>query len=344
MENTGPTFTRVSIRDVAKALGVHHTTVSRALRGDPRISTAVRRRAQILARKLGYWPDPMLGALAQYRRSRSPQRITAALAWINARANPAELRAVKEFDLYWRGASDEAARTGYRLEEFRVNDQLPPARLELVLRTRGIRGILLPPGRLDWPNFPWDKFSVVRFGYNVPEPRAHLVTSHQVADGMIAWRSMRERGYRRIGLVTMAWATTRFAAGYLQSQLFAEVGLPLPPLLLDSDDPAVRCKMLRPWLRKMKPDAILTDIAALREHVEQIGYRVPRDLGMATLTILDGGNIDAGIDQNSEEIGRAAVQLLTSLINHNQLGTPPIGREVLVEGRWVDGQSLPRKV
>ena len=68
---------------------------------------------------------------------------------------------------------------------------------------------------------------------------------------------------------------------------------------------------------------------------------MPEDIGLATLTLLDGGNIDAGIDQNSEEIGRAAAQLLISLINHNELGVPAIGREVLIEGKWVDGSSLP---
>jgi LacI family transcriptional regulator len=115
----------------------------------------------------------------------------------------------------------------------------------------------------------------------------------------------------------------------------------LPPLLLQSDDPAARWRALKPWLRRMRPDAILTDIADLRGQIERVGYRVPEDLGLATLTLLDGGNIDAGIDQNSEEIGRAAAQLLISLINLNQRGIPAICRELLVEGKWVDGKCLP---
>ncbi len=322
---------------------MHHTTVSRALRDDPRITSAQRRRVQAIAGKLGYQPDSLLSAFAHYCRARNTSAITAALAWINARRDPDELRSFREFDLYWQGAAAEAARAGYRLEEFRVNDRLPPARLERILRARGIRGILLPPGNIDWPDFPWDRFSVVRFGYTVREPRAHLVTSHQLADGMIAWRSMRERGYRRIGLVTVAWAATHFAAGYLQAQLFAENGLPLTPLLLQSDDPASRCRVLKPWLRRMRPDAILTDIADLRGQIEQVGYRVPEDIGLATTTLLDGGDIDAGIDQNSEEIGQAAAQLLISLTHRNELGLPAIVREVLIEGKWVDGTSLPRR-
>ena len=40
--------------------------------------------------------------------------------------------------------------------------------------------------------------------------------------------------------------------------------------------------------------------------------------------VLDGP-ADSGIDQNSKEIGRAAVQTLISLIHHNERGIPQVG-------------------
>jgi len=46
-------------------------------------------------------------------------------------------------------------------------------------------------------------------------------------------------------------------------------------------------------------------------------------------------------NQSSKEIGKAAVQLVISLIHHNERGIPEICREVLVEGHWVDGSMLP---
>jgi LacI family transcriptional regulator len=58
--------------------------------------------------------------------------------------------------------------------------------------------------------------------------------------------------------------------------------------------------------------------------------------------VLDG-HADAGIYQNSLEVGSAGVQLLISLLHHNQRGIPEIPREVLVPGRWVDGSTLPPK-
>ena len=41
------------------------------------------------------------------------------------------------------------------------------------------------------------------------------------------------------------------------------------------------------------------------------------------------------------EIGRAAIQLLISLIHHNERGVPRVRRELLIEGEWVDGSTLP---
>ena len=47
----------VSIKDIAQAAGVSHSTVSRALADSPLISEAARRRIQALAGKMGYVPN-----------------------------------------------------------------------------------------------------------------------------------------------------------------------------------------------------------------------------------------------------------------------------------------------
>jgi hypothetical protein len=36
--------------------------------------------------------------------------------------------------------------------------------------------------------------------------------------------------------------------------------------------------------------------------------------------------------------------MLISLINHNERGIPEFCRELLVEGRWKDGATLPSKI
>lgn len=345
MESTS-SKARVSVRDIARRLNVSHTTVSRALRNDPRIREFVRQNVQAVAREMGYRPDPMLRALVQYRRDKSKITIGAELAWINCWPDPAQLRAYKEFDLYWQGAKEESERSGFRLEEFVLNKQLTPSRLEQILLARNIQGIMIPPHgpfAPEWGDFNWDNFCVVRFGHSVSYPRAHIITSDQLTDGLIAFENIWKQGYRRIGLVTLPKTVTRFGAGYLFNQLRLSPDTRIPPLVFPEDyDEKSQCRITKSWLTKHKPDAILTDVRQMRDTLQKLGYQVPADMGLAAFSVLDGG-ADAGIDQNSREIGKASVQMLISLINHNEHGIPKTCRELLIEGRWVDGSTLPPK-
>jgi DNA-binding LacI/PurR family transcriptional regulator len=345
MESSSPQ-SRVTVRQIAREMNVSHTTVSRALRDDPRITTALRNQIQQKAKEMGYRPDPMLAALAHYRRGNAKKPISAGLAWINTWSEPRKLRTYREFDLYWRGASEEADRSGFRLEEFVVNENLTPQRLEKILLTRNIRGILLPPAggvTVNWDRFNWDQFCIVRFGHSILTPRAHLVSSDQLTDGLIAYENIWKNGYRKIGLVTRPRMLTHFRAGYLLGEMDSNPRKRISPLVLaHTANPAEEQRILKAWIREHKPDAILTDISEIPGWVRQAGYRIPEDIGIATLSVLDG-NADAGIDQNSQEIGRAAVQMLISLINHNESGIPDICRELLIEGRWINGSTLPPK-
>lgn len=343
--NSNQSQKRVTVRDIATRLKISHTTVSRALHDDRRISHEVRNAVSRAAEAMGYRPDPMLSALAHYRRSTADRPISSELAWINAWPEPKKLRTFKEFDLYWRSAFDEAARSGFRLEEFVINDEMTPARLKKILQARNIQGILIPPHGESWNrfnDFNWDNYCVVRFGYTVTQP-FHVVTSSQLTDGMIAFQNMWRMGYRRIGLVCNPRMLTRFGAGYLFAQWQENPKIQVPPLVFENiPDDENRSRALKTWLGKYRPDAILTDVSAMRSLLKKIGYSVPGDVGLAAFSVLDGG-ADAGIDQRSDEIGCAAIQLLISLINHNQRGIPNVYRELLISGRWVDGKTLPAK-
>jgi DNA-binding LacI/PurR family transcriptional regulator len=337
---------RVTVRDIADQLNISHATVSRSLHDDHRISESMRQKVRQKAEEMGYRPDPMLAALAQYRRGNTKTLICAGLAWVNQWAEPKKLRTYKEFDLYWEGASHESERCGFRLEEFVVNKQLTPARLEKILLTRNIQGILIPPNGIcppDWTDFHWENFCVVRFGHSISNPRAHMISSDQLTDGLIAFENIWARGYRRIGLVSLPKSNTRFGAGYLFSQMRLSPATRIPPLVFpENHDERTRCRTVKAWLNKHTPDAILTDVREMRETLLTLGYKVPSDLGLAAFSVLDGG-ADAGIDQNSREIGKAAVQMLISLINHNERGIPEVCRELLIEGSWVNGGTLPQK-
>jgi len=86
---------RVSLRDVARAVGVSHMAVSLALRDDPRVSEARRREIRAKAEQLGYRPDPMLSSLAAYRNTRRSTTVRATVAWLNQWADPRALRRLR---------------------------------------------------------------------------------------------------------------------------------------------------------------------------------------------------------------------------------------------------------
>jgi LacI family transcriptional regulator len=346
--NPEPEPRRVSLRDIAKAIGVSHVTVSLALRNHPRISKAMQERVQKLAEELGYRPDPMLAALAQYRKAKSERPVAACIGWINAWPDPADLRKHKEFDLYWKGASAAAEQSGYRLEEFRFGGQFTPGRLHEILSARGINGLLLPPQGTapDWGDFPWDEYSVVRFGRTVPEPRTHLVTSDQVANTRLAFAEIRKRGYRRIGLVTDEPRAFQrghlFIAGFLYAQRTDPEEDRVPILSVTGEASPAMGREIAGWIARHQVDAIYTDIPGIPRLLRQQGIRVPEDVGVAATTVLDV-HADAGIDQEPEETGRVALFMLASLINEGVRGVPKIFRQILVGGSWQDGSTLPGK-
>jgi DNA-binding LacI/PurR family transcriptional regulator len=57
------TMSRVSIKDIARAAHVSHSTVSRALNDSPLISVETEARIQHVAREMGYSPDSQARSL-----------------------------------------------------------------------------------------------------------------------------------------------------------------------------------------------------------------------------------------------------------------------------------------
>lgn len=340
---------RISLRDIAAEIGVSHVTVSLALRGDIRISATRRAEISAAAERLGYRPDPMLSSLSAYRQTKKPVAIRSTIAWLNQWPDPKQLRRYHEFDAYWRGAQDYAARLGYRLDEFILNKDITSARLQQILLARNVRGILIPPhtNGLNLPDFDWTQFSVVRLGISVAHPRAHIVTSDQMNCAAMAFSRMWDLGYRRIAYVTGRRFDRNtggnFRAGYLSAQ-DAHVPLRrhLSPLVLNEESTATNVRALRKWLRTARPDGIVASLGNLADLLQSIGCSVPTDVGVAALSRLDG-NFDASVDQNSSEVGRVALATLAGLIQQNERGIPQYCRRVLVEGRWNDGSSLPPK-
>lgn len=328
------------MRDLARQLGVCHSTVSLALRNDPRISEERRKEVRRVAEEMGFRPDPVMSAFNCYRTGKRAVSIRASLVWLNFWKGRKELRAHREFAAYWEGARETAERNGYQLEDLHWDGSSPMRRLDTILRTRNVSGLLFPPVR-EQPaglhELGLARFPFVRFGYSLQGVPGHVVSSDQLGDALLAFERMRAAGYARVGFVTYGKSFTRFAAGVAIGQLNLPASECVPSLVLPPVDSDGR---LAAWLKAHRPDAILSDIPTIRSLLRGLGRVVPRDIGLAVTSVLDC-DADAGINQNSAEIGSVAVKTLISLIHNQEVGIPRHVREVLVAGSWQDGASLP---
>lgn len=340
---------RVTLKDIAARVGVTKTTVSLALRDNPGVSQTLRETIRRVAREMGYVPDPILQRLAAYRRTGSAKKFQSVIAWVNHWDQPKQLRGYHEFEQYWRGARLAAKRLGYRLEEFIWPTDLPAKQAEQRLMADGVLGLLIPPHKPDvnWGDFDWSKFSLLRFGLSVRQVDANLVTADHQRAMVMAMKHIHDYGYRRVGLIynaehDRAMGGNHFG-GFMWAQMLLGNEAPIPPLDSETKTPqfaAATRRSLDAWMKQYRPDAILTAAPEALALLQELGYRIPRDVALASTSPYDI-LVDAGIDQCPGIIGQTAAEMLIKQISLNERGEPSDPCRILVESRWKDGKSLP---
>ena len=168
-----PSERRISLKDIAASCGVHLSTVSKALSGDPHIADATRRRVAEAAQSLGYAPDPMLLALAGYRRRKRPSQEHAVLAWVNNFSRAEKMSQYASYADYLNGARARAEQLGYRIDEFWAGGSVAKRDLARILHSRGIEGLIIAPqvkSHAQMTDWPWDRFAAVTIGYSLSQP------------------------------------------------------------------------------------------------------------------------------------------------------------------------------
>ncbi len=332
----------VTQKDLAKALGLSQPTISMALKGDHRIPAATQQQVAVAAAAMGYKPSSAGSALAFHRHNRTERPRMTSIGWLNFWPSRKEYDAFREFSEYFAGASEAAEKLGYHLDEFRTEGRMKASRLYSILEARGIRGLLLPPHRAvpALRDFDWSPFSIVKFGRSRNHPNCHMASSDQLYNAILAYNTVKLRGYRRIGFISENLENWFFDAGYLKAQQNEAPHERLPILYIDQNRLADMKPVLTQWIKEHRPDALITCLHSIPPLLKACGLSIPGDIAFATTSILDGG-ADTGIDQNPRQIGRVAMLSLISLLHDNQTGIPESPQEILVKGKWVDGWTLP---
>jgi LacI family transcriptional regulator len=339
---------RVTMLDVAREAKVHQTTVSLALRNDPRLPARTRARLRDLAKAMGYKPDPMLSALNFYRTSRDQAKAQPSMAFVTRARNKRWGSTFYADDQFLKGARRACERMGYRLVVFPA-DNTPGEgqRLTRILRSRGISGVVLASIDNSVREFAmeWDELSALCIETQHLGLSLHTVSNNQTAVTRTAVRRMSELGYRRIGLtvgeVEEESLGRPFSAGYLVEAHTNAVLAKIPPLLLKANDDANTVTRLRRWIGRHRIEAVLSNWSSMPDRLRAAGFRIPQDVGVATLDYNPDRGPVAGIRQSHEIVGERAVEALALLMKTNQRGQIKMPNTILVDGVWKDGPDLP---
>lgn len=330
---------------VADAVGVHLSTVSLALRNDPRLPAATRERIQAVAQKLGYTPNPLVSLLmARVRRRNAGYRGT--LGYVHTVPKGTPRISGRVHRNFVAGARRRALELGYNLDEFFLSEGPASGRqLARMLDARSIAGIVIEhvpsplcPGR----RLPFDvtPFASASLGVPLADPPLHYVANDQYMRAVIAARELLALGYRRLGLVITdsfdSAMAHRCSAGFWAVQEYIDGVERVPICRLAGKD----SRGLVTWLKRHRPDAMLSSGAGLLEMVQEAGWRVPEDIGWVHLDWLPDYKGTAGVYGNSEHTGAAAVELVVSQLHRGESGPPHQAMSYLVAGSWVPGKTL----
>lgn len=333
----------MTIGDVAKRAGMSRAAVSYALRDDPNIAEATRARIRKIAATMGYRPDPTLAKLMAHLHGGRGRRYTGKLGLLNVHANRDYWRTTTALADFRCSAERRATELGYETEEFWLHEPgRSPRRLAQMLIARGIRGLLVgSTGRHGSVlEFPWEKFAAVTVGYSVETPALHRVVTHHHRNTQLAIRMALAAGKRRLGFVSPFRAEEAMEnlhlAAFLAWQLEQAPESRVSLLRANADDWGA----LRGWFDEQRPDVILSTSAGWAE-LAAAGIRVPDDVALIKLLLWDRELGEAGVLPGYERLGETAVNQLVALLQHEDYGPPDDPKVVLVDGRWLDGLSLP---
>ncbi|MFW5845420.1 MAG: hypothetical protein ACOCXJ_04255 [Planctomycetota bacterium] len=333
-------MTRVTMAIIAAELGLHQSTVSRALADHPQTAAAVKRQVRAAARRLGYQPDPALRALAQQRWGGRPAGVPV-IARISAAPSPA-IRAYRRGHARSRAVVRWVRERGYRIEDYELDCLEDPQALGSRLADRGVRLLLVGPmagfqslEELDWP---WERFHCAaddRWWH-----RLELATFLPDAGAALelAWQQLRAVGHRRPGLalqlrgrvveaeIEAAWRWQTRQGGPRGCGICRFRPEQRPTAILD-------------WFRGERPDVIVGSHDGVYWDLIEAGVDVPRTVAVISLASGDHRRLVAGCRMR-EDCSLLALRHLeeSARTGRSGLQTPTT---TLVAPHWYSGESLP---
>lgn len=339
-----------TLRDIARSLGVSHTTVSLGLRNDPSIPAATRERVHAAADRMGYRSNVLVSSLMTQVRSKHQKSVPEVVAFLSGGPTADDWEQHSACVGFFAGARQQAPKLGMRVEPFWLGPGgAASAATCRMLRARAIRGVLIAPFPVPVYQYEldWARLICVGLGYVFKDHPLHRATHNHFRGVFTACENLVRLGYRRIGLMLESSQNSRVGYNWLGGYLAAQGTLhttPLEPLLTTE---TVDTAAVKAWLKRQRPDAVVGFGPKQYVALEQAGCRLPDDLAFAALDIeqMNLAHVaePAGINQNLDRIGATAVDILATQLYHNEQGFPSHPVLSMIEGRWVEGRTAPER-
>jgi DNA-binding LacI/PurR family transcriptional regulator len=330
----------VTLNDIGRVAGVSRATVSRALKDNPVISSAVRERIQKIAKELGYRPDPETARLMSHLKSSNRSRYESTIGILNAFSPLSNLYKNSYAKKLLEGAQSRADALGYSIDMLNLGEAgMSARRIDQIILARGIRGILIPPepDPLFRTTLDLSKIAAVATTTTAETVKMHRVLPNNFFNVRLMLEEAIAMGYQRIGFIQWKELEQRQnKAGIALYALFALLEkriAPLPIFEWNWRAPDLQSG-LRNWIEKNRPDCILGfGEECLQIITEASGRRIPQDFAFISY-----GEAPEGItriDENASIVGSAAIDILSAHIQRGDVGPPEFPKTTLIEGRFV---------
>ena len=336
-------FEALTIKDIAKALGLSTSTVSRALRDSYEISPETKKLVLEYAEKNNYHPNPIALSLKE-RRSRSIGIIVCEIA------NSYFSQAIN-------GIESIAYNNGYNVIIAQSRESFDREMLNLqYLTSRSIDGLIISVST-ETKDFSYLKelhskgMPIVFFDRIVSEIKTHKVIADNYKGAYDATMHLINNGYRRIATVSnpeLLSITKERLAGYKAA--LTDSGIEIEDSLIKfcqhggmivSEVEEVVNELLK---LEQKPDAIFASADKLTTNCLRIlkanGFSVPGDMGLIGFSNTDLTELLdpplSIIKQPAFEMGEVATNLLLQLIESKRpvtdFETKVLPTELLIRG------------
>lgn len=331
-----------TVRSIARSLRLSAATVSNALNNRGRVSPATLRRVREAAAAVGYRHNPLAGSLmSELRRSRGGT-FHGVIAAVDINEPDRAPHGAFHQELLG-GATSRALELGYKVEPFVVGlaDVTMP-RLDSILQSRGIRGIMLLPAWYppDYSALDWSRYAGVYTDYEIQKPPLHCVCCNHYRSMLEVLERVTARGYRRPGLFLERRRDERlqhlWGAAFLSFQhQHPEVNrVPLNVVT------QFRSETFVPWFREHAPDVVISHHSEPMDWMESCGAQIPETHGYVCLNLMQKVRPAAGLDQQPRQMGARAVESVIAQLQRNEMGAPQSRTTLTVSAIWQEGPTL----